>query len=533
MSTSLPSGAFVAPSKEDARLWRASLFQHLDGLALSILCPVLKERGILDALASESEVDVDDLAGRLGANPGYFNVVCRLLASQGWLVRDASDDRVRFSRSNKPGWSEWMAGIASVAPVRDWLAVAEGMWYRPEEAWSKEAETAWANAVEAFESAKGTPWESHVEGALVAPWLVSIGTVHGTAAMAGWRELDLALNGMHPSRREAALGALKALGFMGTGRGSFFLARAAAFGVTTSYIRTFLWADELLFGDGGRLWRTEPGEAEIHVDRTLNVWGSGGAHGAYFRHLDEVVRSIFDAPLATQPKGLCDMGCGNGALLLHLEDFIRRETLRGQHLETHPLVLVGADFNQAALDATSEHFVQEGVAGHFLWGDIGDPDRLDRDLKKAHGVALGDLLNVRSFLDHNRIFNRPNAQRKTWAETTGAYAFRGERLLARDVEQSLKEHFEKWQPHVARFGLLVIELHTMSPAEAAERHGRMPATAYDATHGFTDQYIVEVPVYDAMAAEAGLQKVESLSRTFPRSLPATVSLRYFRGEGMG
>jgi hypothetical protein len=69
----------------------------------------------------------------------------------------------------------------------------------------------------------------------------------------------------------------------------------------------------------------------------------------------------------------------------------------------------------------------------------------------------------------------------------------------------------------------------MSPAEAAERHGRMPATAYDATHGFTDQYIVEVSVFDAMAAEAGLRKVEALSRTFPRDLPATVSLRYFIG----
>ena len=530
MSTSLPSGAFVAPNKEDARLWRASLFQHLDGLALTILCPVLKEREIFDAFASRSEVDVDDLAVHLGANPGYLNVVCRLLSSQGWLVRDASHDRVRFSRSNKSGWSEWQAGIASVALIRDWVAAAEGMWNRPAEAWSENAEMAWSNAVKAFESVKGTAWESHVEGALVAPWLVSIGTVHGTAAMGEWSELDSALQRMHSSRREAAIRALTALGFLGTERGAFFLARAAAFGVTTSYIRTFLWADELLFGDGARLWRTEPGEAEIHVDRTLNVWGSGGAHGAYFRHLDEVVRSIFDAPLASQPKGLCDMGCGNGALLLHLEDFIRRDTLRGRHLDTHPLVLVGADFNQAALDATSEHFVQEGVAGHFLWGDIGDPDRLDRQLQKAHGVALGDLLNVRSFLDHNRIFNRPIAQRKTVATTTGAYAFRGERLLASDVEQSLKEHFEKWQPHVARFGLLVIELHTMSPAEAAERHGRMPATAYDATHGFTDQYIVEVPVYDAMAAEAGLHKVEPLSRTFPRSLPATVSLRYFRGK---
>ena len=521
--------AFPVPGKADARAWRASLFQHLDGLALTILCPVLKERGVLDAFSGTEQVDVDALAHKLGANAGYLNVACRLLASQGWLERDASNDRVRFRRSDKAGWDEWLALTDSISPARHWLACAEGMWYRPDSAWTEEDAAVWAAAAQLLEDVKGTAWASHVEGALVAPWLVSIGTAHGTAAIVDWGGVDRALDAMHPSRREAAKGALEDLGFLGTDRGAFFLARAAAFGVTTSYTRTFLWAEELLFGDGGHLWRTAPGDAEIHVDRTLNVWGSGGAHGAYFRHLDEVVRSIFDAPLEGQPKGLCDMGCGNGALLLHLEAFIRKETLRGQHLDTHPLVLVGADFNQAALDATAEHFAQEGVAGHFLWGDIGDPDRLDRDLQSAHGVALGELLNVRSFLDHNRVFNRPVVAREGWAETTGAYAFRGERLLARDVQQSLREHFEKWHPHVARFGLLVIELHTMSPAEAAERHGRMPATAYDATHGFTDQYIVEVPVFDAMAAEAGLRKVEALSRTFPRDLPATVSLRYFLG----
>ena len=529
MSTSLPNEAFLASSKEDARVWRASLFQLLDGLSLTILCPVMRERGILEAFATDALVDVDDLAHRLGANPGYLNVVCRLLASQGWLVRETRGNRVKFRRSPRPGWVQWCSRIEVVDSARQWLARAEGMWNRQQEVWSEEEQTAWSSALEGFGRVKGTIWESHFEGALVAPWLVAIGTAHGTSSMADWGQFGAALDGMHPSRGKAALEAMDALGMLGTERGAFFLARAAAFGVTTSYIRTFLWADELLFGDGGHLWRTEPGEAEIHVDRTLNVWGSGGAHGAYFRHLDEVVRSIFDAPLEEQPKGLCDMGCGNGALLLHLEDFIRRETLRGRHLETHPLVLVGADFNQAALDATAEHFEQQGVDGHFLWGDIGDPDRLDRDLRDSHGVALADLLNVRSFLDHNRIFNRPQESRKDGALTTGAYAFRGERLLDHDVEQSLVEHFEKWHSHVARFGLLVIELHTMSPAEASDRHGRMPATAYDATHGFTDQYIVEVPVFDAMAAEAGLRKVEGLSRTFPRDLPATVSLRYFLG----
>lgn len=372
-------------------------------------------------------------------------------------------------------------------------------------------------------------WDVHLEGALLAPWLVTLGLIQGTTPFKSWGDVRLALEAMHPDRAEACLFLLDALGCLDPEEGGFFLSRAAAYGVTTSYTKTFLWAEELMFGDGGHLWRVAPGEGEVHVDRNLNVWGSGGAHGAYFRHLDEVVREVFNQPLVNQPKGLCDMGCGNGALLLHLNEFIGRETLRGQHLDSHPLLLVGADFNQAALDATADHFRQEGVEGVFLWGDIGDPDQLDQDLMGREGLRLGDLLNVRSFLDHNRVFNRPVTSRQGVAVTTGAYAFRGERLRSIDVEQSLVEHFRKWRPHVAQHGLLVIELHTMAAAEAAERCGRMPATAYDATHGFSDQYIVEVPVYDAMALEAGLKKAEALSRTFPRVLPATVSLRYFQG----
>ena len=48
-----------------------------------------------------------------------------------------------------------------------------------------------------------------------------------------------------------------------------------------------------------------------------------------------------------------------------------------------------------------------------------------------------------------------------------------------------------------------------------------PATAYDATHGFSDQYILEIPVYDAMAEEAGLRSVEAVGRNFPSKGAAT------------
>ena len=178
--------------------------------------------------------------------------------------------------------------------------------------------------------------------------------------------------------------------------------------------------------------------------------------------------------------------------------------------------------------ATSEHFKQEGVDGHFIWGDIGDPDKLALDLWDHHSVKIGDLLSVRSFLDHNRIFNRPFIDRPDTTISTGAFSFRGERLKLRDVEQSLKEHFQKWLPYVLKYGLLLVELHTIAPEDAAERQGGMPATAYDATHGFADQYIVEVPVFDAMAIEAGLTIDQTNSRTFPSNLPSTVSIRFFK-----
>jgi hypothetical protein len=86
----------------------------------------------------------------------------------------------------------------------------------------------------------------------------------------------------------------------------------------------------------------------------------------------------------------------------------------------------------------------------------------------------------------------------------------------------------KWSPYVAQHGLLAIELHTIAPEDAQTLQGRMAATAYDATHGFSDQYILEIPVYDAMAEEAGLRSEQVHSRTFPSKGPAMVSLRYFK-----
>jgi hypothetical protein len=276
---------------------------------------------------------------------------------------------------------------------------------------------------------------------------------------------------------------------------------------------------------------TAEGEDEKHVDREMNVWGSGGAHDTYFRVIDEIIIKLFNLPIAEQPKGILDMGCGNGAFLEHIFNVIDRQTLRGRMLDDYPLFLVGADYNQAALKVTRANLIKSDIWAKVIWGDIGRPDLLAEDLKENYNISLSELLNVRTFLDHNRIWEQPEQVGANRISTsTGAFAFRGRRLTNREVEENLLQHLKKWSPYVQKFGLLIIELHTISPVLTAANPGRTAATAYDATHGFSDQYIVEIDVLHKICEEAGLFPDMNYFRKFPDSDLATVSINLLRGK---
>jgi hypothetical protein len=60
---------------------------------------------------------------------------------------------------------------------------------------------------------------------------------------------------------------------------------------------------------------------------------------------------------------------------------------------------------------------------------------------------------------------------------------------------------------------------------------RTPAVAYDGTHGFSDQYLIELPLFLEYAAEAGLQADPRFQFKFPNSDIATVSLSFFTARG--
>ncbi|WP_258931944.1 class I SAM-dependent methyltransferase [Flavobacterium oreochromis] len=288
--------------------------------------------------------------------------------------------------------------------------------------------------------------------------------------------------------------------------------------------------ETLLFGNPNKLRDIAINDTEIHVNREMNVWGSGGAHNTYFKVIDEIIIELFNRPISEQPKGILDMGCGNGAFLQHIYNVIERQTMRGKMLEEYPLFLVGADYNQVALKVTRANLIKADIWAKVIWGDIGNPDLLAEDLKENYNIDLNELLNVRTFLDHNRIWNNPKNNYNITSTSTGAFSFRGKQLSNNDVEANLYEHLEKWAQYVHKFGLLLIELHTVNPNIVSKNIGKTPATAYDVTHGLSDQYILEIEEFVKTAKKVGLHSDERFMQRFPNTEYATVSIHLLKGK---
>ncbi|MGH9690134.1 MAG: hypothetical protein ACRD4C_03350 [Candidatus Acidiferrales bacterium] len=77
-------------------------------------------------------------------------------------------------------------------------------------------------------------------------------------------------------------------------------------------------------------------------------------------------------------------------------------------------------------------------------------------------------------------------------------------------------------PLVGRFGLLVLELHTLPPELTAANLEKTPPLAYDGTHGFSDQYLVELPIFWIVHGKLGWKRtrvfrLNSLHRNWRRS----------------
>lgn len=531
----------------DKKELRSSIFRHLDGIATAPVVAALQKKEIIDQILRSKAVTLKELSEKTESNEGYLNVALRMLASQGFVDYhlNNNDESVTVSANRNTGF-----------------LLASSKMYEKVIRFQKESMTfnfqhlepeSFNNLVQLFDEFRANfkielsededelkvqrQILKHIEGCLVGPIIVQLGMngmFHKYFMETSFQAVEFHKN---PENFEKILDFLTHLGWFTknnqnykfTENGLYFARRATSYGVTVSYLPMFNRMEDLLFGNPKKLRETAEGEDEIHVDRKMNVWGSGGAHSTYFKVVTDFIVSIFNQPIHLQPKGILDMGCGNGAFIQHIFETIERHTLRGKMLEDYPLFLVGADYNQAALNVTRANLINNDIWAKVIWGDIGNPDLLANDLKENYDINLSDLVNIRTFLDHNRIWKDPeNMNPDRISTSSGAFAFRGERIPNKLVEENLKEHLNLWLPYIKKNGLLVIELHTLKPEITSRHLGETAATAYDATHGFSDQYIVEVDVFHKICNEVGLTVDKDLFKKYPDSDLATVSINLLK-----
>jgi len=501
------------------------LNRYSHGLASIPLLHALKEKGCLTHLEAAGTFSSEPLARELSANRGGWEVALRMLVCLDWI------------RPTQAGQYAATPELANFRIIPDQIMALYGFPFDQYLQGSAE------QSLEPWLDRSEKRWDSdhpflpdYLDGLLIIPLLLAL-KAQGRLEISETTTLRLNVS-------PAVRGDVERL-FLSKGwasrldeelqlsrAGRFIIDRILITAALASYRPMFLRAEELLFGDTARVFSLDAAGHETHLDRTLNVIGSGFQHEKYFAALSDLVVRLFDhESYASQPKYIADTGCGDGSLLRRLYETVRDRTRRGKVLDRHPLIPIAIDYNEKSLVAAARTL--QGIEHVALTGDIGDPSGILRNLR-AHGIEdFQSILHVRSFLDHDRPYlepeNRKQAESRSRIHRSGIYIdSKGGLIPPGEMIQSTVEHLRRWSHLVNEHGLLMLEVHCL-PADVTARFlDECESFHFDAYQSLSHQFLLEAEVFLTCAAEAGLFCRQGRSLGFPRNLPFTrISLNHF------
>ncbi|CAE8682966.1 unnamed protein product [Polarella glacialis] len=390
---------------------------------------------------------------------------------------------------------------------------------------------AWRQHRPSWKNSKSKALAILMDGMVLAPLLTSI------TYFARWDEqgLDLgkdkALERLDFSKLDASsrvllgeifeelgVGSVTAQGTVSvSSKGSLAIQRVYSYYVPTSYSPLLARFRQVLYEEPG--WGftgdMDEDEGEIHVERTLNVVGSGAQHQTLFKDLMRHVHEVFaDENFEAQPEFVVDTGCGDGHLLQVIYEHVKNHTPRGKVLDKHPLTMVGVDFNEKSRIATACNLGNHDVPHKVIAGDIGKPSSIMAQLKRKK-VDPNKSLHVRSFLDHDRPYIAPKNQLE---EGSAVAAFakaqmadfvhlnkEGEPVPATELFASLVEHMARWGDALeGSFGLCMLEVMQLDVPTTKRFMNDCVSFHFDIVQCLSRQYMISAVAFAMGGAMAGL-----------------------------
>ncbi|MFP2957514.1 GNAT family N-acetyltransferase [Myxococcus sp. 1LA] len=496
---------------------------HAHGYVVTPVVLACDDAGLF-ALLGQGPKDFDRLAEALRANRGHLRVAMRMFEALGWVQRHADDAYCLTEAASAHDAFPREAQALFALPMDRYLRGEEGLTLAP---WLERSRASWGT--------DDALVRELLDGVIITPLMLALEQRGGLKEARGladlWRNLERGDTKVpeHVQRelagfffaqkwtREDAVDALL------TPKGAFLFERALLFAIVGSYRPMLASMPQLLFGDCEQVFGRDASGHELHLDRTLNVIGSGHQHRKYFAELEKLIISVFDAEdLTAQPRYIADMGCGDGTLLKRVYETVLRHTRRGKALDRFPLTLIAADFNEKALEAAGRTLA--GLAHVTLRADVARPDRLIEELRAKGLSEPENTLHIRSFLDHDRPYQPPVDRAGLHARIPFDSVFvsrGGQEVVPAEVFHSLVEHLERWAAILHRHPLVILEVHCL-PAPVVRRNlSQSESLHFDAYHRFSHQMLVEANHFLLAAAQAGLFARDDLIRRFPRTLSFT------------
>lgn len=500
--------------------------QHIDGVAVGTTISAFSEHNVLKLLSNHPHLSLRQLSDSLGGNMGYLHVGLRLLVCQGWLTSSG------LPGTNKMTFALTRIGesIAQLAPfyqqATSFFPYARALLQSQPEHNLFEL----ISKLEEFRQRLEREWElpqdlgsllrttvcHHLNGHIVSPIMSILARKNILPPVLELtQKLDVNELDINHELMAQICDVLACLGWLCrekqwitfTPAGVIAMAYARQYWYPISYLETFTRVPELLFGNVLPP-QNEAHEVETHVDRALDIKFSGAVFAKTCKQpfIDIAIPIFQQFPLSRQPVAVVDTGCGDGNLLKVLYEAIRDRSLRGYFLEEYPLIMVGVEPSPIARRVAAQTLTEANIPHYVIDGNIADPNLLVSTLKSIK-IDPYKALHVSKSVIHNRSYSPPILQQtflKKSLGSTGAFVLPdGSAIPNSDLERNLIEHFLGWRELGRMHGLLVIEAHTAAPQIITKCLGRTVATCLDATHGYSNQYLVEPDIFLSAAQNAG------------------------------
>lgn len=572
------------------RAIREELIVDAKGVSIGSVVGALHEAGIF-GLMDGKKVSMKDLLSYTqsrfgGANEGYLGGALGALESEGLLTREipkadvlnprAYLDNTQFTLTDR---GRQMLQLApDYVKASEFIPVLKRMTeylFGPEKTgppFTADDDQKFTALLERTRSLKKAPSPSesaayaanHIEGMLVGPIEIAI---RRHLIESGHLDLEepftLAELGGHTDRLAAAFEFLAGRNFVRidgdrfqfTNEGIVALSKAGSYGVPASYNQSYEYPVNpelslsvlrtLLFGSKADLARIREknGQSirdaglEWLVDRDMNIWGSEKAHETYKALLKDALIALFNLPIDQQPKVFSGMGVGTGWFEVFAYETMKEGrsgegTVRWRNIETHPLIVLGADLNAVSLLETAQNYQDAGIPHYgVIQADISKLEeyrqKVDRklaelqrdhpELYRGKTLTSSDAFFETTMLIHNRPFVRPGemegpglsdeemAQLVEGLEITEIFTDPdGNFITIFDYIQNLYKHFAGWRELGGNFGLLTLELFSVYSKLAAKNPKRSLDASYRWSHIVSNQLLARWKLWAAVAEKAGL-----------------------------